>query len=436
MRQNLKKTDSMKGFIEHVIKNIEEVEKELERDLAEGRKRRQVPPEEMKEEALEAWIDEQDRQIEWMMQMEDEHKRALKEGDAYFFMEKEFAEWVVSEGAAPSTGKAYVNYMKKLISDFYAQILPFSFMRVIPQALYHRDERLIDLFNKLDSRLYTEIREQKVTDSAKHSLQNYRTGLKRYMDFVCSLLDEEAQPASAEAEEETPTATDCLSETIRAIRPDNASKTSADWYDLEALKKNFTLRLITQDRCYGDVYFPIRLLKTLFGQQRADKAFFQQWINQTLEQIQLHTDKGSFRLKEVKELSIQTDGQVQVVLKSGITYTLYTAQADGQGFHPIRTTLLRHIVIDHITPMQVLLARLADQLPALRAVTRMMQQVYGGKVNPLDIIAVKNAVLKRKQTELTSLIPALKDELRLIQPHTELQLMDRKENSQKRNRIV
>lgn len=206
-------------------------------------------------------------------------------------------------------------------------------------------------------------------------------------------------------------------------------------YTRDELYARFTHRIITQDRCYGDVYFPISILKKLFYQQSDSKAFFKNWIEKTLDDIIVHTKNDEVTLNKVEKLMIDTTGvgSVHVLLSgSGNLERLYTRNADGSEKTPLEQSLLRDIVLDHVEPMSRILINNSDKLPALKSLTTEINKkhckrksIVSGDFKSIGASLLDLQIIDHSHTA------NLKKELELIQKYTKIELMDRVENSKK-----
>jgi hypothetical protein len=201
-------------------------------------------------------------------------------------------------------------------------------------------------------------------------------------------------------------------------------------YGKEELKKNFTFRLITQDRYYEFLYFPISVLKKLFYHHDR-KIFFDNWINKQIDNIAVYTGQSDKLLfKDVNTLDINDDGSVLINGK----FKLYTTVAGKDTKEEISTNTLQNIVIDHVVPFERVLFELKEKLPALQLIHNVLENINNGRIsNNEDLKNAGNYLVSNVEFNHLEL-NKLEDDLNVILSKIQLQLMDRYENLYKRNK--
>jgi hypothetical protein len=200
-------------------------------------------------------------------------------------------------------------------------------------------------------------------------------------------------------------------------------------YEQDELRKNFYLRLITQDRLYEFLYFPISVLKKLFYYcERAE--FFDNWINKQIDNIIVYTgnsDKSLF--KDIKTLDIKEDGSV--VIDGNLK--LYTSVAGTNAKEEINTNTLENIEIDHVVPLSDVLFELKGELPALRIIHNIIENIRDGEriSNRKSLNSVGNYLVSNVEFT-TKELDDLEADLNKILNKIQLQLMDKYENRYKK----
>lgn len=202
-------------------------------------------------------------------------------------------------------------------------------------------------------------------------------------------------------------------------------------YEREELRKNFTFRLITQDRYYEFLYFPVSVLKKLFCKHNDGKRrkFFENWINKQIDHIALHTSPTSTLLfKDINALDINEDGTVLI----NKTFKLHTVVAGKEGMEEMKADTLENIVIDHVVPFEKILHDLKEQLPALRIIHNTLENINKGRIsNSEDLKNAGNYLVSN--VEFTDAeLNAIEQEMNLILDKIQLQLMDRYQNLYKK----
>lgn len=344
-------------------------------------------------------------------------------------MRERFADWLKEEmEMTPESAASYVSYvaganeriLKLHLSKSMFDIVQIEIETGKVQNIEERFDQFITILNQ-------EIH-QKSPAIPVNTLRNYRSGLRQYCSFLILVLqgDEYIQGITSENIEDDENIQEIESsfESVKGRTEDII----LTYKDLEAY---FMFRLMTQDRCYGEVYFPIRLLKKIFYKQRVSRKYLDDWMIHHIANIQVHTNCGTICLRDIDEITISgiktPQGNVRLLCKDGKEKMLYTRVGDQETEKPQEAGSLRHIAIDHIRPMKMILNDNIQQLPTLKHITSLMVEVNGGKVSPKDIIRVSNVIFYSGKITPEH-IPALTQELEFIKGCTALQLMDAKEN--------
>jgi hypothetical protein len=201
-------------------------------------------------------------------------------------------------------------------------------------------------------------------------------------------------------------------------------------YELAELKKNFYFRLITQDRFYEFLYFPISVLKKLFYNY-GRKSFFDNWVDQQIENITVYTgNSDKILLKDVKTLDIKEDGSV--IINGELK--LYTTVMGANTKEEINTNTLQNIVIDHVVPFSNVLYELKDELPALRSIHTILENINAGRISNKEDLGNAGNYLVSNVEFNTKELDALEADLNKVLNKIQLQLMERGENSRKSNK--
>jgi hypothetical protein len=201
-------------------------------------------------------------------------------------------------------------------------------------------------------------------------------------------------------------------------------------YEQAELKKNFYFRLITQDRYYEFLYFPVSVLKKLFYNNDR-KAFFDNWVNKQIDNVAVYTgttDKILF--KDVNSLDITVDGSVLINGK----YKLHTTVAGKETKDEVSTKTLQNIVLDHVVPFEKVLLELKSQLPAMQVVHNVLGNINDGRIsNKEDLNNAGNYLVSNVEFSDKEL-DVLEKDLNLVLSKIQLQLMDSGENAKKSNK--
>lgn len=345
------------------------------------------------------------------------------------FSTNNFITWCTKEyKLGEATSISYISYINRFFSEYEdVFITPEQFECMIN----NRDiDDILKGFNNMYNRANREINKLRGAKIKKTSLQNIKSALRKYQEYLIEL-------AVNNTEENLTTAKNNLSN--QNTSEVNQALLSVQEIILknEDIVRNFTFRLITQDRPYGEVYFPISVLKKLFYKNH-ERDFFNNWIKQIINMIQIHVGKNNIiRLKDVDELMINKNGTVSIKCNDGLSKELYTKLADSDEVVKLFTKGFNKIVLDHIIPMKEILNHNIDQLLGLRKITKLMILLNGNQklTNRKEITKMGNKLLDEGLLSISD-IEQLKEELNIIASKTKLQLMDARENARKAANVM
>jgi hypothetical protein len=200
--------------------------------------------------------------------------------------------------------------------------------------------------------------------------------------------------------------------------------------------------MITQDRLYGDVYFPIRLIKKIFYKDKSKKAIFDKFILNQIENIKIFNsnNKSSYSvLKNIDSLSIDSNNQVYCTICSNdfcLQGLVYTELEIENNFDFFLANSLREIAIDHIVPMKTLLDLYKNQLPGLVYLTNFLKErglIKSGKDSIKQLAIIGNQLID-EEILTDNDFKLLENDLTFLGNKIQLQLMSSKENLKKKNR--
>ncbi|MDR1372725.1 MAG: hypothetical protein LBJ17_06340 [Dysgonamonadaceae bacterium] len=199
-------------------------------------------------------------------------------------------------------------------------------------------------------------------------------------------------------------------------------------YEKEEMKKIFTLRLITQDRYYEFLYYPISVLKKLFYHNER-RQFFNNYIGEQRDNIVVYIGKSDKLLfKDVDTLDINNDGSVLINGK----FKLHTNVTGNGAKEELSTNTIENIVIDHAPSLERVMFALKEQLPTLQIIHNTLTNINNGRIsNKEDLKNAGNHLVRNVEFSPKELDNLEKD-LNLILSKTQLQLMDRYENLYKK----
>lgn len=205
-------------------------------------------------------------------------------------------------------------------------------------------------------------------------------------------------------------------------------------YNFNTLYNKYKFRLITQDRFYKSLIYPISLLKRIF-QQFDNTDFFDEWLYEHITKIKFHTKTRTLNFSEITSLEINSNNVVNVYDKEGNFYELVDKRDDGK-IVELRIEELKDLAIDHIEPFKDFYIRNKEKFLILKSIDRVILKLNkenrvkkrGQEFNNVKNIFFEEYILTSKEVRL------LKDELNFINDNIELQMMSQKENLNKKRR--
>jgi hypothetical protein len=331
-----------------------------------------------------------------------------------YYLRTEFDKWLNSleSGRIKESDKSYVSYLSGFFND-YAHELPNEGEL---EALHK--EANVDNINDAFDRMYSLIYHEKNRENArcpKKTLENRQVALRQYHHFFLS---------SIKLSDDDGIIINKASNSLSPIEPLTLEK--------DEIVNKYVLRLMTQDRPYGDVYFPISVLKKLFY-YNSERDFFDHWIKKQINDINVFTEKYTLKLSEIESISILQDGSVQCKTKDEI-FDLYTKTASGDARFKVYIRTFSQLELDHIKPMREILEMKNEKgetlFPVLYDITTRFRKKSKSITNRKEIGSVGKSLLKEGIINKDD-IPGLKKDLELIRQNIYLQLMGKGEHVKK-----
>lgn len=218
-------------------------------------------------------------------------------------------------------------------------------------------------------------------------------------------------------------------------------------FKLEDIKKNFSFRLITQNRLGGkqNIIFPISLLKILFYNSERDtyiprqqnknskgKKEFDEMIDKMIDNIYLPVENDYVQVKDITEMKISEECDVFVKVKELGYLQLYTRNENLNKREPMKAKNLNDFHIDHQPLISEHLEHNVDKYNGLRELTKIINQIKGKKkLNTSNCRTIFSKALITKFDPIKELIPKLKIDLNDIS-NMRLEIMYSKYNLKKK----
>lgn len=301
------------------------------------------------------------------------------------------------------------------------------------------------LLEEVDRMISMKINSDSVDSNTRKKLNDRRSSLRRYKEF----LEEELEDIPDEEEIEELERSFSLNPGDRESK--KVTSEATEIYDYQSLEDNFRFRLLTQNRMSRkkDVFYPIGIIRKLFKYSQKnglssekDYDWLIEWINDCVGEIIVLTKEDRVALNDVDYLTIHPQtNSVQISCrdegnKNHEVYTETIKEAEGKA--PMAVSGLRDIHIDHTPLMSKTLSEELSNLKALPTLTEIIKRV--AKRHRIEVTTKNFGKISKKlfadedfvDETLLPLIPEIKNDLNLLRGKGELQLMQASYNLRKK----
>lgn len=264
-------------------------------------------------------------------------------------------------------------------------------------------------------------------------IRNWKSGLFQYREFLYDYISLQQNNNKQEIEFQQ----DSETKKITIKKDDDSGTMSLDLEDSPSpiidknykfskndLYKTFRFRIITQDRFYKEIFYPISFIKRVLYTY-SENDFMDNWIKNVTDNILVHSQGSTLKLSEITELSISKNTVFAKYEKT--TFAIYTKLADNKTLQPFSVDNLRKISLDHVSPLHNIMCENIENLPTFSEITTELKKHIDGTVNPKKLKNAYNIVLKNGFIKTID-IEKLKIELKLLSSISVLQLMDATQN--------
>lgn len=355
-----------------------------------------------------------------------------------FLLRNEFMDWLVKIGKFPvPSAKSYCSYMAAidktivLINEDTSQESSL-FPELEPRIKNGHSPAVASIIRNLLDHMSSDKIEVQLNKPIS-SIRKWKSALNQYQDFLYDYMETNIETGTSEEVETIKDSWDVSDQDevvqhiltfVKNVSEDSSVKFVHEKGDIYA---NFRFRLITQDRFYDPIFYPIGFIKRLFY-LKGDKEFMDSWLNALLDTVAIHTEDGTVKLKTVHKLEI-ANGAVSLHT-NGSSKIAFTKKSDNVTIEPFSVFGLNNVVLDHEKPLVRIMQENSDKLPTFREITVQLKKHTGRKITNKKVKKAANLVLKSEYVDLINL-ENLKAEMALISSLTHLQLMDGRENKRK-----
>lgn len=339
-----------------------------------------------------------------------------------FLLQDEFKNWLIgTERTSESSAKSYLSYItsvNKLIV-FNHNEKRFSFFEILNLEFKNKNHNILSQYITAAIDALSRKDADKILGRAKKSLQNYKSALFSYLDFFAEQFASDSDDIKNQ-----------ISDSIEVDTPSKelSQKKIIQEYPKKDLLKVFSSRIKTQDRCYADIFFPIRFVTRVFREQNK-QDIFRDWLGNLLNSIIVFTEKGTTSLSQISSLIIENEA-VYIITKDNTKEMVYTKLSDNTTLIPLKTNTLAQIAIDHDPPLYNIMISNKNQLPIIYLISQKLREYIKDKIDYKNL-SEASRIEELSEFIQTISIQDLLSELKLITSETNLQLMDRSQNTSK-----
>ena len=361
-----------------------------------------------------------------------------------FLLRDAFLNWLVKIGKFPlPSAKSYCSYVAAadktivLINEETSQESNL-FAELEPRVNSGNSPAVASIIGNLLEHMSSDKIEAQL-NKPKSSIRKWKSALNQYQDFLYDYMETNIETGpgdDSQTSNDTETSQDSWDVSdfdedekhiltfVKNVSEDSSVKYVHEKGDIYA---NFRFRLMTQDRFYDPIFYPIGFIKRLFY-QKGDKEFMDSWLDSLLDSVTIHTEDDTIKLKAVHQLEI-AHGTVTIHTKASSKIAL-TKKSDNKTLVPFAVFGLNNIVLDHEKPLVTIMQENSDNLPTFREITVLLKKHTGRKITSKKVKKAANLVLKSEYLDSIN-IQKLKSEMALLSSLTHLQLMDGSENKRK-----
>lgn len=357
-----------------------------------------------------------------------------------FLLRSEFIDWMVTVAKFPlASAKSYCSYVaaadKTFIINNEGKNNETNLFKLLDVLVYNQDDfgmdnTIISIINEL-SKDKIEVELEKPLSS----IQKWKSGLLQYREFLYYYIESNIENNETDVDD---------SENINSVAdlkydfrdqtgmitlfPDdeeiNIDETANYKYSKNDLYKIFSFRIITQDRFYDAIFYPISFIKR-FLYLKGEKQFLDNWVNRLLDNVQIHLHDKSIQLSTISDLEIK-NGNIYVK-SNGFSEMAFTKLADNKTVVPFEIQLLKKVALDHEKPLLHIMTENMEALQVFQSITKELKKHLRGTINRKKLMKSNNRVLKSEFLDTLN-VEHLKKEMELIAMQTRLQLMDSRHN--------
>lgn len=348
-----------------------------------------------------------------------------------FLLKQEFKYWLIEASkVSEGTAKSYLSYVSgadKLITISKKTSTEKLPLFTILQAEYNKqnteaiEEIILFVIGELSIQNVEE-----VFSRPKKTLQNYKSGLYSYMEFLIEHSFSIKNNNDTDEIEITENKADDLQISSNTSELISENKL-AQVYSKKDLEKNFSLRIKTQDRFYENIFFPIRFINRVFSLNN-ERGLFNNWLNKLLNTITIYLKDNETTFQKITSIILENDKVY--IIQNGEKKLAYTKLSDNITLLPFNLKGLNKISIDHDRSLFDVMNTNLSSLPTIIRITNELKKHIPGKITYQRLSKVShsdklNDFIKTINTQ------ELIEELILIASETRLQLMDSSQNTSK-----
>lgn len=309
-----------------------------------------------------------------------------------FYLEG-FHAWLIKQGCTERSADSYTSGINRVDEEYFKPLMKGKdLFDALPEAIAAGDAvnwlTTLEAFITNDIEKTVDVKTGQIKDVTKRkNLQDKRCKIRKFIEYVSALQEEYEEKHFVDSESD---------KLINDYIPEGIQ-----YYTRDDLRKNFRLRILTQDRIYEnkDIFFPIRVISRLFtasgksenkeslaklgikrlsGEIPALKESFNDWVKQLVDNVVFHTVNRDYILADIDGLIIDSKKEQAFIKVGNKKFELLSETVDGKNV-PMKVKSLSNIHLDHSYRMEDILNDYAGILPTMKRLTEVIRETMRGE---------------------------------------------------------
>ncbi|SHG67936.1 hypothetical protein SAMN05444372_108182 [Flavobacterium micromati] len=225
-------------------------------------------------------------EVQLLLSVQDEVKSNTK-----LPFRKEFVSFLIEEqGYTVGSARSYASYVVSANKEVLSKYFKFDFLVTLSELLDNQESKNTIKHLELGLTQMLKFKDPKLKSK-------YKSGFIEYQNFInyeilnVEIFEEEVDFNTFEKEiNDTFIPSPLTKEEIEEYKAEAIASEEGNLavlLDQESIMKNFYFRLTTQNRLYGDIYYPISLIKKIFYLDKENRKYFDALIHNQINKIKI-----------------------------------------------------------------------------------------------------------------------------------------------------